>query len=76
MTADGRNAVEHIDVWSASSDGYSFVTTHESPNGPGFHGQRGCDPFIRLVVARPSMRSRRPDARGHAYPLEESVRQK
>ena len=44
MTADGlqfHRAVEDMEIWSASSDGFSFVITHESPAGPGFHGRLG-----------------------------------
>jgi hypothetical protein len=36
-----HRAVEHMDLWSASSDGFSFVITYESPAGPGFRG-RAC----------------------------------
>ena len=36
-----HRAVAHMDVWSASSDGFSFVISHESPTGPGFHGRTG-----------------------------------
>jgi hypothetical protein len=36
-----HRAVEHMDVWSATSDGFSFVISHESPTGPGFHGRIG-----------------------------------
>jgi hypothetical protein len=44
MTADGlqfHRAVEDMEIWSASSDGFSFVITYESPVGPGFHGRPG-----------------------------------
>jgi hypothetical protein len=30
-----------MDIWSASSDGFSFVISFESPAGPGFHGRPG-----------------------------------
>jgi hypothetical protein len=30
-----------MDIWSASSDGFSFVISFESPTGPGFHGRPG-----------------------------------
>jgi len=33
--------VEDMQIWNASSDGFSFVISHESRNGPGFHGQPG-----------------------------------
>jgi len=36
-----HRAVGHTDVWSASSDGFSFVISHESPVGTGFHGRTG-----------------------------------
>ena len=36
-----HRALEHMDVWSASSDGFSFVISYESPSGPGFHGRTG-----------------------------------
>jgi hypothetical protein len=34
-------AVEDMEIWSATSEGYSFVISHESPAGPGFHGRAG-----------------------------------
>ena len=36
-----HRAVGDMEIWSASSDGFSFVITHESPAGPGFHGRLG-----------------------------------
>src|SRR5215475_8571849 len=36
-----RRALDELDVWSASSDRYSFVITYGSPDGPGFHGSPG-----------------------------------
>jgi hypothetical protein len=33
--------VEDLEIWSASSDGFSFVISYESPSGPGFHGRTG-----------------------------------
>ena len=36
-----HQAVEKMDVWSASSADISFVITFASPTGPGFHGRRG-----------------------------------
>jgi len=36
-----HRAVAHMDLWSASSDGFSFVISHESPAGTGFHGRTG-----------------------------------
>ncbi len=41
MCLQFHRAVEHMDLWSASSDGFSFVITHESPTGPGFRGRAG-----------------------------------
>jgi hypothetical protein len=36
-----HRALDELDVWSASSDRFSFVITHESLNGGGFHGSSG-----------------------------------
>jgi hypothetical protein len=36
-----HRAVEKIEIWSAYSDGYSFVISHENLAGPGFHGRPG-----------------------------------
>ncbi len=33
--------VEALEIWSASSDGFSFVISYESRSGPGFHGRTG-----------------------------------
>ena len=33
--------VEDLEIWSASSDGFSFVISYESRSGPGFHGRTG-----------------------------------
>jgi len=41
MALQFHRAVEHLEVWSASSNGFSCVITYESPNGPGFHGRVG-----------------------------------
>ena len=41
MSLQFRQAVENMDVWSASSADISFVITFASPTGPGFHGRRG-----------------------------------
>jgi hypothetical protein len=30
-----------MEIWAASSDGFSFVISYESPSGPGFHGHTG-----------------------------------
>ena len=36
-----HRSVENMEIWSASSDGFSFVISFESPTGPGFHGSLG-----------------------------------
>jgi hypothetical protein len=41
MSLQFHQAVENMDVWSASSADISFVITFASPNGPGFHGRLG-----------------------------------
>jgi hypothetical protein len=33
--------VEDIQVWNATSDGFSFVISYESRDGPGLHGNPG-----------------------------------
>jgi hypothetical protein len=33
--------VEDMQIWNANSDGFSFVISHESSNGPGLHGRPG-----------------------------------
>ncbi len=32
--------VEDLEIWSARSDGFSFVISYENRGGPGFHGRR------------------------------------
>ena len=41
MSLQFHLAVEDMQIWSASSDGYSFVISFESPTGPGLHGRPG-----------------------------------
>jgi len=41
MSLQFHRAVEGMEIWSASSDDFSFVITYESPAGPGFHGRSG-----------------------------------
>lgn len=36
-----HRAVEDMEIWSASSDGFSFVISYETPTGPGFRGRAG-----------------------------------
>jgi hypothetical protein len=33
--------VEDIEIWNATSDGFSFVISYESRSGPGLHGNPG-----------------------------------
>src|SRR5260221_7227633 len=33
--------VEDLEIWSASSDGLSFVISYQSRSGPSFHGRTG-----------------------------------
>jgi len=33
--------VEDMKIWSASSNGFSFVISYESSSGPGLHGRTG-----------------------------------
>ena len=33
--------IEDMEIWSASSNGFSFVISYESRTGPGFHGRTG-----------------------------------
>jgi hypothetical protein len=35
------NPVAVMEIWTASSDGFSFVISYESRDGPGFHGPPG-----------------------------------
>ena len=41
MTLHFHRTLDSLEIWSASSDGFSFVITHESRAGPGFHGRPG-----------------------------------
>ena len=41
MPLEFHRPIETMDIWSANSDGFSFVISFESPNGPGFHGRPG-----------------------------------
>ncbi len=41
MSLQFHRAVEDMEIWSASGDGYSFVISFASPTGPGFHGSTG-----------------------------------
>jgi hypothetical protein len=35
------NPVEDMEIWTASSNGFSFVISYESRSGPGFRGHTG-----------------------------------
>jgi hypothetical protein len=41
MPLQFHHAVDRLEIWSATSDGYSFVISFESFSGPGFHGKPG-----------------------------------
>jgi hypothetical protein len=41
--------VEDMEIWNASSDGFSFVISCESRSGPGFHGPPGYVASWRLL---------------------------
>jgi hypothetical protein len=41
MPLQFHRAVETMEIWSAASEGCSFVISHETPSGPGFHGRAG-----------------------------------
>lgn len=33
--------VKDLQIWNANSEGFSFVISYETPNGPGLHGRPG-----------------------------------
>jgi len=41
MALEFHHALEDIEIWSATSDGFSFVISHGSRTGPGLHGRPG-----------------------------------
>ena len=41
MSLQFHRAVDDMEIWIASGDGYSFVISFESPTGTGFHGSVG-----------------------------------
>lgn len=41
MSLQFHRAVEDMEIWSATGDGFSFVITYETPAGAGFHGRAG-----------------------------------
>ena len=49
--------VEDIQIWNATSDGFSFVISYENRNGPGLHGNPGFVASWRPVQQnRPAVR--------------------
>jgi hypothetical protein len=47
------NPVADMEIWSGSSNGFSFVISYGSRNGPGFRGRTG------FVASDPSSESER-----------------
>jgi hypothetical protein len=45
-----------MEIWSASSDKYSFVISFENPSGPGFHGRTGYVASWRAYSGRSAIR--------------------
>ena len=41
MPLQFHRPVRDMEIWSASSEGFSFVISFGSPTGPGFHGRSG-----------------------------------
>jgi hypothetical protein len=41
MTLQFHHALEDMEIWSATSDDFSFVISRESRTGPGLHGRSG-----------------------------------
>jgi hypothetical protein len=52
MSLQFHRAVEHMEIWSASSEGFSFVISYESPDGPGFRGRAGYVASWRRAIGR------------------------
>ncbi|QIG94121.1 hypothetical protein [Bradyrhizobium sp. 6(2017)] len=51
------DARDELEIWTASSDAYSFVITHEARSGPGFHGAPGFVASWRsLYVSNPAIK--------------------
>ena len=50
MALQFHRAIEHMEIWSASSAGFSFVISYESPAGPGFRGRGGYVASWRRVI--------------------------
>ena len=41
MSLHFHPALEEMKIWSATSEGFSFVISHGSRSGPGLHGRPG-----------------------------------
>ena len=41
MALQFRRAIEHMEIWSASGEGLSFVISYQSRTDPGFRGRSG-----------------------------------
>ena len=41
MSLQFHHALADMEIWSATSDGFSFVISHGSRAGPGLHGRPG-----------------------------------
>jgi hypothetical protein len=41
MSLQFHHALDEMEIWSATSDGFSFVISHGSRTGPGLHGRPG-----------------------------------
>jgi hypothetical protein len=41
MSLHFHHVLEEMEIWSATSDGFSFVISHGSRSGPGLHGRPG-----------------------------------
>ena len=41
MALQFRRVVEHMEIWSASGEGLSFVISYQSRTDPGFRGRSG-----------------------------------
>jgi len=41
MSLQFHSTLADLKIWGATSAGFSFVISYESPNGPGLHGRVG-----------------------------------
>jgi hypothetical protein len=56
MPLQFHRAIQTMEIWSASSDKYSFVISFENPSGPGFHGWTGYVASWRAYSGRSAIR--------------------